>query len=555
MYSKANKQIDTTQTVSKLELVSQVKRASEEGVTNAIETIDELLKLDASAFRLKESAKISKSAVDSAEQWQVYDIIRAGLKTAPKTTVELQNYIEGQSKWNWDYISSDIPKLVEKKYDPVMATDVLDGWKVISHTVATKPNILQGDMAEMYKFANKSYADYVNLYLDYWLDKVPDQMVRKISPKKSDWKSQHKMLQDQLFNGVIMKLDKLGQYIEDAVLKDFEDHIPEDYEKANQFRANKGKLKGDKNETLHSIYKGLLKKWKELSEEAFEARKFLLNKKPDILKNDYFFFVAKSPAEFVDWYWTILARESLSTLVKQVQAEQARSIDKLKAQYSGKFPLAKDSTIDLTQKEYGEAYELYSKSGLEDEFESKTVGVGEEIKNEELDNLFKSLRSSANEDEWALKRKQLFQALPKPGGSYYCKITNSGDKNVALAQYFTKFELLRGEEKIKILRTLAKDAPLATVKYPDPTEINIDFYGHASAENASERKTFRGPWACLRMLSEHAEPDRGRGCIMIDVRNKEGNGGTLHLKLEFFKKSDGVKIEFPKDSEWPKMKN
>ena len=58
----------------------------------------------------------------------------------------------------------------------------------------------------------------------------------------------------------------------------------------------------------------------------------------------------------------------------------------------------------------------------------------------------------------------------------------------------------------------------------------------------------------IEVMATNAEPDKGAGYIKMNVKDKEGLGGVLYLKLEFCKEYEGdCKIELPKISDWPAM--
>jgi hypothetical protein len=428
-----------------------------------------------------------------------------------------------------------------------------------------KSYVLPGELKQTHRDANDSYAEYVNLYLDdYWLDKVTDHLVRRTIPNQNSWKALHEQLEKLVVLDALSALNELGKCVEQGPLKALENHVPSGYEKVKQFRANIAKIP---DRLFQTKCERLLEKWVALGNDAFEARNGLMRNKPIPLVKDYFAFLSASPAEFVDWYWTLLAQESLSTLSGQVQAEQARSIDKLKTQYSGKFPLAKKSSIDLTQNEYFEAYALFSKSGLQADLDPTTVGGGAGTGNPTLDKLLERLRSSAAADKWSLTTMQLFQALPRPGGSYYCRVILLSEKQqnrllqegeTLLLGDFTEFRLIQGSRKGQRLRTRSRDEKgtvVATMKYPGP-EARIDFYRYPSDPDNLPRTSleFTKPWSSLRMLSQNALPDKGKGYIKINVKDKEKLGGVLYLKLEFCKEADGsCDIELPKVDDWPAM--
>jgi hypothetical protein len=92
---------------------------------------------------------------------------------------------------------------------------------------------------------------------------------------------------------------------------------------------------------------------------------------------------------------------------------------------------------------------------------------------------------------------------------------------------------------------------LGIVKYPYDEPVEFLFYESAVDENPQHLE-FPKIWACLKMLHEYSEPDKGKGYIKLD---KKELPGVLWLQLEFCKESDGTDpISFPKTNEWPSSK-
>jgi len=559
LYAKANEQVTALTPVSGIQQVPQAFKESFKAAADARRRIEELLSLDRAAFRVSPAADLSRWTVDSAERRHCYDIVKAGLDAAPKTANDIQNLIDRQASWNW----SCVPKEAKKKFDPVAAAAVLSGWKVLGTALADASYALPKDMQQMHRDANGVYNEYAKLYLDYWLDEVPHLLVGSVIPHENTWKAQHKQLEKLVVWDVLARVNELGKCIDQA-LNGFEEFVPADYTKLRQFRANKDNLT---NKFFQAKCTQWVEKWIALSDDPFEARNTLLIAKPVQLVKDYFSFSSAAPAEFADLYWSVLAEDSLRILVDEVQAEQVRALDKLRTQYGGKFPLARDSTVDLTVPEFVDAYALVAKSGPQESLDPTTVGGGASTAYPRLDSLFMKLRSPTTADKWIETIKHLFRALPRPGDSYYCRITlldekqqyhlEGGQGDALLLNHLNEFRLVQAGQKGQRLRTRAqKNTLLDTVKYPGP-QTRFEFYQYPSDPDDKPAATleFTEPWSCLRMFCSLADPEKGKGYIKINVKPSQGRGGLLYLQLEFCRESGGAcDIDLPKLADWPLMR-
>jgi hypothetical protein len=263
-------------------------------------------------------------------------------------------------------------------------------------------------------------------------------------------------------------------------------------------------------------------------------------------------------------FWTFLPEDSLSILADEVKAYELEVINKLTTQYKGKFPLVRDSAVNLTYDEFKEVKSILGRAGPQGDFDPTTVGGGAETGLDRVDKLLGQLRSSAISDKQVLAVKKLFEGLPEPPASFYCRIILPNEKEqqrhlrtdeTLLLSVFREFRVVQGTKACPRLRTSSVDekgASAGTVIYPGPA-VRIEFYAYPSVPDDQPSATleFSQPWACLRMLCL-AEPDKGKGYIKLDVKDSQGSGGVLYLRLEFCREYDGkCDIDLPKPGDWP----
>ncbi len=569
MYSKANEQLAVLKSISELNQVTKAIEEAKRAVREARRKIDEQLKLGRSAFRFKEANDISRSALGLAEQRQLYNIVNDGLVVAPKSIKELEELIEKEAKRDWTAIPAEI---IERKYDPNATATALTGWKVLGDTLKNRNYHFpeQTRLNGTYEDANGIYTEYTSKCLDYWLENVPVRWIESKIPREDNWKAQHKQLEKLDVLDVFRELRKFGKSIEEEVLDKFENYIPDGDEKVKQFRDSAEKLSDI---SFERKCDRTLERWGGLRDDAFEARNTLLNSRPIPLVKVYFPFPARLPAEFVDTYWIKLTVESLRILANQTQRGGKEAFNELKKEYGSKFPLARDSMENLTIAQLNEARSLLGRiQTWQEQYEPGTVGRRDtETELDEVNKQLERLREiplPESDREWTRAIRQVFQGLPEGETPYYCKVVLlsedkqnrflredgiKGQKKLLVAD-LRAFKFVQGRHESLTRKTGSpRDLNVDTVEYPGPP-IRIEFYRYLDDSKPWTSLPFSEPWAPLRMLHQYYLEGR-KGCIRLDVPDKEGLGGVLYLQLEFCSEYDGKSdIDLPKPNDWPSLK-
>jgi hypothetical protein len=441
----------------------------------------------------------------------------------------------------------------------------LKSWKVIGDALTDVSD--QHDLPEetrllgIYRDAAGTYTEYAKLFLDqYWLGSVPEHLIGTKVTRDSNQRG------DLMIRNVFDELlTDVGEPLE-RVLDRSGGKPLYDSQRAKQFGASLNKIKeGNQYDRIYRACRSALNNWRKLSTNVFEARRTLLSAQAAVFREDYTPFSYESPAQFVDMYWAELTLEALRKLADQVQSEGTRALDRLRSQYGSKFPLARDSGIYLTQEEFIDVRSLLNKVSPEKDWEKTTVGAGAATGLAGADSQLERLRSPAPPDKWVDTIYQLFQSLPKGGDPYYCRMTLLSEKQQRrllpegqelLLDYLTEFRLSQGTQSSARFNTRSREnLILDNVKYPGPP-VRIDFYQYPSDPDGNPRTTleFAQPWACLKIFCLHAEPDKGKGYVKLDVKEKEGLGGVLYLQLEFCRERDSkCDVSLPKLGEWPSL--
>ena len=567
MYTQANRELSVEKSLSSINEVTgailQVKKA----VTDARANIDVLQELNRNAFRVEQAAKISRDTLNLAERRQLYAIAERGLRAAPSTAAELTTLTAKQAQQPWAGIDG-LKALMQKqakgeisgsplkdieKYDPNAAATVLDAWKALGTTLEEAlPQ--EGGLKKRYADANGIYAEYAEQCLNYWFGEVPKYVITNKAQDDSQ------RIKDLTVTSVLTQLhDQIGNPLEKVRVR-LGGHISPSHKTVEQFRANLDKLKSRYDTTYRQCRK-LVSKWRELSDEASQARTTLLSMAPADYRDDYAHIPSsyETPAQFVDMYWVELTCTLVRQLADQVQSEGTEALDKLLAEYGNKFPLAREGKQDLSLAEFKESLSWLRKAVPLEEYAPGTLGAGEKTRIDKVDTELRRLREPLAITPQQTRVEgiiQVFRGLPGGETPYYCRITLLGANNqeAALLDQVREFAITQGsDETVRRTRQQA-DAFVGTVKYPGPP-VTIAFYTYRKDSDpaALGRMEFSQPWACLRMLHECSVPDKEQGYVRL-YQDKMPAG--LWLKLEFCRERDGSgPVSFPRINDWPSVKD
>jgi len=548
MYAKADEQLRMDNPITSINDVAKAIPEVEKAAKDARNEIGELRDLDSNAFRFKQAADFSMLFLDLIKQRQLYNIVKAGLEVAPESIEKLRGLVGKEA------------------YDPTTATTILGGWKFLGDTLKKYDLPDETRLSKMYEDANGFYTGYTRKYLDYWLESIPEDLIERTIPRENNWKAQHERLQKLDVLDVFAELSKFGKSIEKEVLDKLGNFISDDDGKVKQFRDNMENLS---NRFFQGKCERVLENWGELSDDAFKARNMLLRDKPISFERNYF-FSASSPVEFVDMYWTELTQVSLRILADEIQHEGVKAFNELRTQYGSKFPLARDSTEDLIPAGLREARSLLVRALSLETYDPGTIGAGQKTEIDKVNIQLERLREPPvpkSLETWVEAIKQVLQGLPEGKDPYYCKIILlSQDEQKRLLRKaeklmvddFRQFRIVQGSHASRRVETLSRQnlSVDIMIEYPG-SSVRIDFYLYPSDPDTEPCASieFPEPWACLRMLHQHYFEGR-EGYIRLDVKDKEGKGGTLYLQLKFCRESDGeCDLSLPKPDNWPSLKN
>jgi hypothetical protein len=560
MYSRADNHLGEIGGTYALSEVAPAIQNIEKTVADSRQEVSNLLTLDPTAFRFRETSALSGLALTLAERRHLYHILKDGLEAAPKSAEELEKLIESAATWDWKGIPTET---INRKYDPQAGGAVVAGWRSLGDTLKKYELPEEKDLGKVYEDANGIYTDYVRRCLDdYWLGRVPEDAIRARVSRDSQ------RFRDLIVREVFDDLDDLGKSLEKA-LAQFGGPVPQGSERVKQFRASlEGIRERYKAERIYSTSRSVLAKWRGLSGDVWATRRTLLEMPPADFREDYTPFSYRFHAELADAYWAELTYSLLRQLGAQAQDEGHQAFRELKTSYGGKFPLERDSQTDLTPEELARTVSLLSGVRPQEKFNANTIGAGAKTGLDQVDPLLAQLRGiqmSPTDSDWFERVERTFEALPRAHEPYYCRITLLGaaeqDRLVRadeqlLLPFFRKFRLLQGTDTSKQLRTSSPtDVPVddLIVKYPGPP-VRVEFYKLASDAEPNTGVTFSEPWACLRMLRQ-CHDGRKSGCVRLDVKGEEGQGGVLYLLLEFFADNQcSHKVDMPTPDQWPSLK-
>lgn len=555
MYAKAYEQLGVKKPISGINQVADAIRETEETITKNVREVSELRELAPNAFRFQKAAEVANFVLsERAKPKRLYYTVKDGLEAAPRSIGELEKLIEEEFKEGRISIPIEV---FEKKYDPGAAAIILDGCMFLGKTLKDYNLPDAAQLKEMYVDVNTTCEEYMKLYVDYWLDTVPNAIISmEIQRDIDQFKS---MVIRTVFDEL---LGDVGEPLERAIAS-LNEYIPQDNEKLKRFRVNLDKLRDrNKYDKLYNECRQVVTNWRNLSDEVFEARAAVLSTRPADFREDYVPFSCELPAEFVDMYWTKLTRELLRQLADQVQQRAEDALGKLK-QYGDRFPLARFSAKDLTPDELRQARFLMSQVAPGEKDGSETIGGGAKTGIDWVDVKLRQLRGLSldpSTNEWIKATRRVLQGLPEGEKPYFCRMILLDEKQQRglvqkgenlLLDYLTEFRIIQGSHigqrhKTRSVSNIVADI----VEYPG-SPIRIEFYRWPSdTEPTSSLPEFSGRWACLRILHQ-CNLEKKKGYIKLSVKDEEV-GGVLFLQLEFCREYDTRSdIDMPDPSEWP----
>ena len=541
--------------------IDQVRSAImkiDEDVREADRRISELLSLRPTAYRFQEASRICKLTTAVSERRQLFSILNQSLQSAPKTVKDIEDFIEGHGKWDrWTRVPADV---VNHRYDPNSAKELLGGWNALGAALQRLPQ--ETRLRQEITDANNAYVEYPRLYFEYWLGSVPESVVRGMV--EEDSQQFKNLIVRNVFDGLA---GGLGVLLEEAIAP-VRPYASQDEERVKQFDANLAKIRDRRiYDKAYRECRSVLDNWRALSDGVLVARRALLRVTPADFLEDYAPFSYESPAEFVDMYWAELTLRLLGTLSTTVQRRGNEAFENLKSQFGGKFPLERDSQTSLTQEELIEGWSSLNDVRLQERFAQGTVGAGAKTRYDEADKLLQQLCGVVLPEpyeEWFRGIESVFQGLPPAEDPYYCRITLLGQneqrtlvsqEEQLLLDYLTEFQIVQGDDKSGRLNTRSREnVSVAMFKYLGPS-LKIEFYQYPSDTEMHTSVEFPQPWAPLRMLHQCYD-GRKQGYVKLQVKSEKGLGGVLFLQLEFYSDSEGKhKLDFPSLEQWPSLKS
>lgn len=556
MYSKCNDQFVETKAYALNEVRSAIQKV-DDGVGEARDSIGGLLALAPTVYRFKQAADICGVALGLPQQRGLYSVVDSSLNSAPKNIKDVGDFVAKQGKWDWTDLP---PNVIDRRYDPKAAEDVLSGWNTLRDTLQRIPK--EARLQEQFRDANEIYAEYPRLYLEYWLGTVPEFMIRSSVDRDSvQFKS---LIVRNVFDELV---GDLGGLLEKAITP-LRPYVPQGEERIKQFDANIDKVNDSRQyDKFYSECRTVLNNWRELSDDISVSRMTLLKIKPADYLEDYAPFSYRSPAEFVDMYWAEFTLKLLGILSDKVQDQGKKAFDNLRTQSAGKFPLERDSDTNLTQKELVDAWTSLNDVRLQEVFDQGAIGAGAETRYDKIDEQLNRLRGMLLPEaykQWFEGIERIFQSLPQAEDPYYCKITLLGQNEQRklvrqnenlLLDYLTECRLVQGDHKSERFNTRAREnLSLGMFQYPG-SSLQIEFYQYPSDTEVYTSSEFASPWAPLRLLLQHYDA-RKEGYVKLEVKSEKGLGGVLFLQLEFYRDVDSkYPVNFPKPDQWPSLKN
>ena len=540
--------------------------------------IDNLYALQLEGYLAKEASTVSKFVNERlAQRRRVYGLIKNVLENAPKTANDVAAKVTVAVKAKpWPLTPRPfIPGTNFKKdltfpaeYQPDAAAATFAGWKKIADLVkppsAEAGNqqryvINRQELAGLYQARQDAYNAYLEKYQTYWIKEV----LADLAYNSPDWKTFQKDLIGMQVRNVTLDLDRLGKAIIESLDK-VKGVVPAG--EMAKYNQTVKRLADDREKfqtgAYIGIWRGWLRRWKDLGDDPDAARKVILDKTPSQFIDDYMPFSAGVDTLISEKYWKELAYAGLRLLAKEIDVRVQQAYDDLHKKYS-RFPLTKPKagTKELTAAEAVAARTAVLKVlGAAKVYDKKCVGGGGRTKqfteiDKQLDRLC-GLGLNPENRKWCEKARIVLDGLPPSGETRICVVRILGKADQAqtasVLGIWAVLQIDQGGIRKGIRNTTqqtVKDA--GKVEFPSK-EVVLQFYRHpddVEKKKVDRTKSIPGTWAAIGMLhtlkAKRTSQDGKKWQVELAVKDREGRDRTLRLELEFAN-------PLPKLEDWPK---
>ena len=524
MYATANAQLGERDDVTNMAKLAQVMDDIDKAIDAARIEIQRLRELDPEARFFKEASDVSLFACRLARRRRNSEVVESVLEMAPRSAARIAEHVADVEARPLDCPSIPGTEMqggsFDPKYSPDAAVPVLRAWKQVGEKIdAEDVQVVDRDsLAQEYDGLSPAYDKYVNDYVTYWTDSVPNML----ASHGSSWTEFREETGKKRVLTAFDDLRDVGEVMEKALSKMAPSvHDPEIATRIEKARQTvQESVKQLDNERFERRCRRAQRSWINLSDDFGVARRKILRQSPEEFQEDYVPFAHESPADFVDFYWRKFALEALRLLGEAVEDGAMVAVSELTQKYN-RFPLNLPSGRDqsLTPEEIEQARKCLGRivAGFHWTNESEigdTIGSGGETGDEEVDDQLDRLREPrlpGKEEDWVKRVREVIVALPDKNERYKCTVQMAAGKTLGgqpVSHTWTNLQLSQGD--IQISRESIRqsgDVRLSSDKYPEYPGADVSFkffkYTHdsASAFKTPDRTvTFKGPWAPILML-------------------------------------------------------
>jgi len=581
MYGTANAHLAKTEAATTVDRLKKDVDVVVQDTKRGDLHIDNLYALQLEGYLFKDAAGVSKFTSDRlAQRRRIYTLVDSVLANAPKSAQEVGAKVTEAVKEKRlpPIVRPFIPGTNFKKdqafpaeYHPEAAAETFAGWKTIADVVKPPPAgegavpalfiINRDELAQRYDASQGVYNAYLAKYQNYWIKEV----LSDLTYNSPDWKTFQKDLIGMQVRNVTLDLDRLGKAILTS-LDRIKTVVPAGA--TAKYNETIQRLAEDREKfqtgAYIGIWRGWLRRWKDLGGDPGVARKTILPKTPSQFIDDYMPFSAGVDTLISEKYWKELAHAGLQLLAKEIDVRVQEAYDDLHKKYS-RFPLtaAKPGVKELTIDEVAAARTALLKVlGAAIVYDKKTIGGGARtgpfaMIDKQLDRLC-GLGLASENRQWCEKAKAVLDGLPGAGENFTCTVSVVPKKDQAqtlsVLGIWAVIQIDQGATRAGIRNVTQPDVKeIGKVQYPGK-EIVFKFYrypGDVQKKKVDRTKSVAGNWAAIRMLQDiqgkRDVQDGKKWQVTLVIQDSEGRDRTLRLQLDFAK-------PFPKLDAWPKSK-
>ncbi len=471
-------------------------------------------------------------------------LITDSIEKMPRQLSEIETCIADKSPETdkVQYVYASIP--YSPKYDPSVVSGFSMGWAALKKLADKYP---ESDIVAGSKKIDSNLEDYYRSYIKYWLTDYPEKIISLRLKRSKDWAEQLDYINKIAFQEELEYVEGCGNEIDGIVII-----VPEKLLLESEiYKSFKTDLRRIGLSSFEDGFSKQIQQWKRMPSDVFAARKEILSKDENDLRNLYFRFAEGKPQEFLKQYCNMISYNMIAVLADDFKNRMDDNVRRLQS-YLGLFPVSFGSDGQMSEEDAVNFKEVVSQVYA---MESQAaVSTGSTKVDSEIEKLKKISGESEQEMRFFYNISQL---LPPKGKQYYCRISLAGrseqqnTKDGTVIDKLNVFKIMQGQRgNPNGFKVGIDDAVVILSDYPG-RPLQIYAYRYTTDEKFTASWTGDNSiWGGLWLLKMSGGSETNQGLVDV-ILPYETQVLKLRLKLEFFRDDKCTdKITLPDRDDW-----